>query len=147
MKILLGKRDEDPIRKERQRSIGRDVMNKLNSDPMNEMKSFLNKAKSKSVIEGIFYIMKFTDMIKVGICYCIEGKLDYHSMRMSKNKPISSEVYVGAIYDVALYECEVRMENISIKRMEYFSLDDYDSIKSNIPSNLTYHSTQIRKVK
>lgn len=98
--------------------------------------AFITISNNKGFSEGIFYIMKFNKMIKVGICI-YDNDLYHFNNRAYKLKPESFELFKSTINEVAEYELSIKRSFIPVNKSEYFDLSDYDSIKSKLPNHFT----------
>lgn len=88
---------------------------------------FLNNCIRNNYTKALFYIMEFSDAIKVGVCACDEDHI-YLKHRKSHLKPLEIILYEGIIEEVADLEFNIKLKFNSDKGTEYFS----KSLKSEI---------------
>lgn len=105
--------------------------------------NFIKKATENGILEGIFYLMKFEDCIKIGVCRYSLNKLSYLNNRVGILKPISYTLYLGNLIEVANYEYKIKTTYLPIKGAEYFPLDMLTIIESEIPKTILPYSTQV----
>jgi hypothetical protein len=117
-------------------------INRSESHIKSRSEIYISKAIEKGVNRAIFYIMKLPSYIKIGICY-YEDNLIHFFKRVQRIKPISWEIYVGAIEEVSDFERLIKISYSPTKCTEYFNLDLYEEIKSKIPNTILPYSTLV----
>lgn len=118
---------------------------KGNRDPsrMNNIRNaYLNKAISKGIKEGIFYIMESEDYIKIGITYFRED-LRTLKNRVNEIKPLKISLFKGSISDICELEYNIKVKYEPIKGLEYFGLELKSTILLEIKDPILPYSTQV----
>lgn len=104
-------------------------------------KNNLLSLRDKGYDLGILYIFNLRDCIKIGALGYISDNINPLGHKLWKYKPPSWVAYSGSIEDIAEQEFLIKINNTSIKGLEYFDLSIKDKIILELNKSITLHST------